>query len=167
MKYLIPTIGNLLLNKDVDVIGHQCNCQNTMGSGIAKSIKEMYPEAWNSDVTAAKQKSNTLGNFSLARINSWTAAKHGVKVKFISNLYGQNLYGKGARQTNYEAIYAALEGMANALTSNALNQFDPNFTVGFPYKMASDRGGARWEIIHEMIAVAFENYPGDVLIFKL
>jgi O-acetyl-ADP-ribose deacetylase (regulator of RNase III) len=167
MKYLIPTVGNLLLNKDVDVIGHQCNCQNTMGSGIARSIKEMYPEAWDSDVTATKVKINTLGNFSLAHINASTSAKYGTKIKFIFNLYGQNIYGKGLRQTDYEAIYSALEGMASALILNKLNQFDPNYTVGFPFKMASDRGGARWEIIQQMISVAFENYPGNVVICKL
>ena len=33
MKKLIYKEGNLLLAKDVAVIGHQANCQNTFGSG--------------------------------------------------------------------------------------------------------------------------------------
>ena len=45
MKKLIYKEGNLLLAKNVDVVFQSCNCQNTFGSGIARSIKEMYPEA--------------------------------------------------------------------------------------------------------------------------
>lgn len=162
MKTLKYVTGNLLLSKDVDIIGHQCNCQNTMGSGIARSIREMYPEAWQADIDAASLGKNTLGAISLATITSKTSAKHGTKIKFIFNLYGQNLYGKGMRQTDYEAIYSALELMADTLISSAL--LGP---VGFPYKMSSDRAGASWDIISRMIEVAFAEYPGDVLIYKL
>jgi hypothetical protein len=137
-----------------------------MGSGIARSIREMYPEAWASDVMATKLKTNTLGNFSFAHINASTAAKHGTKIKYIFNLYGQDLYGKGLRQTNYEAIYSALEGMADTLITNKLNHFDPNYTVGFPYKMGSDRGGGDFRIITRLIEVAFEDYTGNVIICK-
>ena len=164
MKEFGHAVGNLLLNKDVDIIGHQCNCQNTFGSGIARSIREMYPEAYAADTRAHSLRQNTLGSLSFARIRPETSAKHGTKIKFIFNLYGQNLFGRDSRQTDYEAIYSALELMANDITKNPL--FDSNFTVGFPYKMASDRGGARWEIIENMIGVAFENYPGNVIIVK-
>jgi O-acetyl-ADP-ribose deacetylase (regulator of RNase III) len=42
--------GNLLDAFDkgeVNVIGHIVNCQGVMGSGIAKSIKERYPQVFN------------------------------------------------------------------------------------------------------------------------
>lgn len=32
-----------------DIIVHGCNCQNTMGSGIAKEIRERYPEVYAED----------------------------------------------------------------------------------------------------------------------
>jgi O-acetyl-ADP-ribose deacetylase (regulator of RNase III) len=164
MKTLKYVTGNLLLSKDVDVIGHQCNCQNTMGSGIARSIKEMYPEAWQADVEANLLGENTLGNLSVADIAPETSKKHGTKIKFIFNLYGQNLYGKGNRQTDYEAIYSALEGMAASL---AFPGTEPRPVVGFPYLMSSFRAGGNWDIISRMIEVAFDTFPGDVLIYKL
>ena len=65
MKKLIYKEGNLLLAKDVEVIGHQANCQNTFGSGIARTIREMYPDAYKADCDAAIEKVNTLGRFSI------------------------------------------------------------------------------------------------------
>jgi O-acetyl-ADP-ribose deacetylase (regulator of RNase III) len=167
MKELKYVVGDLLRNNNLDVIAQQCNCQNTFGSGIARSIREMYPEAWLADVRAKTCDENYLGNFSYDRVAPETSRKHGTKIKFIFNLYGQNLYGKGMRQTNYEAIYTALERMADALMTTDAFSLDRSLTVGFPYKMSSDRAGADWRIIERMIEVAFGEYLGDVKIYKL
>ena len=78
MKTLIRRDGNLLLADDVIAIGHQANCQNTFGSGIARSIREMYPEAYAADTAAAIRKINILGNFSYTKIEpTW----------FINSIY--------------------------------------------------------------------------------
>ena len=81
----------------------------------------MYPDAYAVDTLCASKKSNTLGNFSMAYIPVEQYNKHGTQIKKIFNLYGQNLYGKGARQTNYDALYNALEGMSKYLTENDMN----------------------------------------------
>ncbi len=164
MKPLIYKEGNLLIAKDVDVIGHQANCQNTFGSGIARAIKDLFPEAYEADCVASKNSTNKLGELSFAKIepNSYNPP-----AKYIFNLYGQNLYGKGLRQTNYEALYSALEKMRFAI------QTDPQFwdmreaTVGFPYQMGSFRGGGSWDVVSRLIEVAFNGYEGDVIIYKL
>ena len=39
---------------DFDVIIHGCNCQNTMGAGIAKSIKQQFPAAYADDLATEK-----------------------------------------------------------------------------------------------------------------
>lgn len=171
MKKLTYKEGNLLLAKDVEVVGHQANCQNTFSSGIARSIREMYPEAYHVDSMCALRKGNTLGNFSAARINEDTRKKHGTNISVIFNLYGQDLYGKGVRQTNYEALYSALEGMVKALAPTEQDKqmfdFDRSPTVGFPYLMGSFRGGGSWDVVSRLIEVAFEKYAGDVVIYKL
>ena len=165
MKKLIYREGNLLLAKDVVVIGHQANCQNTFGSGIARSICEMYPDAYAVDTLCASKKSNTLGNFSMAYIPVEQYNKHGTQIKKIFNLYGQNLYGKGARQTNYDALYNALEGMSKYLTENDMNLPVPS--VGFPFQMGSFRGGGNWDIVSRLIEVAFDDYANDVIVYRL
>ena len=165
MKKLIYREGNLLLAKDVAVIGHQANCQNTFGSGIARSIREMYPDAYAVDTLCASKKSNTLGNFSMAYIPQEQYNKHGTQIKKIFNLYGQNLFGKGTRQTNYDALYSALEGMAHDLVENDMDLPVPS--VGFPFQMGSFRGGGNWDIVSRLIEVAFDDYPSDVIIYRL
>lgn len=174
MKKLTYKEGNLLLAKDIEVIGHQANCQNTFGSGIARSIREMYPNAYEADTNAAQQQLNKLGKCSFARViddNSFDP-------KWVFNLYGQNLYGRGTRQTNYDALYSAMEEMRNIIENNRefemplydsetryhLNSV-PN--IGFPYQMGSFRGGGSWDIVSRLIEVAFDNYAGDVLIYRL
>jgi O-acetyl-ADP-ribose deacetylase (regulator of RNase III) len=162
MKKLIYKEGNLLLAKDVEVISHQANCQNTFGSGIARTIREMYPAAYEADCSAARAKVNTLGRFSVGYI---PADNNPSSISRIYNLYGQNLFGKGTRQTNYDALYSALEGMANDLMENDMDLPAPS--VGFPYQMGSFRGGGSFDIVSRLIEVAFDDYPNDVIVYRL
>jgi O-acetyl-ADP-ribose deacetylase (regulator of RNase III) len=162
MKKLIYKEGNLLLSKDVVVIGHQANCQNTFGSGIARTIREMYPIAYEADCSATRAKVNTLGRFSVGYI---PADNNVSSISRIYNLYGQNLYGKGTRQTNYDALYSALEGMAHDLIENDMDLPVPS--VGFPFQMGSFRGGGNWDIVSRLIEVAFDDYANDVMIYRL
>ena len=157
MKKLIHKTGNLLTATDVEVIGHQANTQNTFGAGIAKSIKEMYPKAYHADTMAYKDGKATLGSFSFCHLDG--------QLKKVFNLYGQTLYGKGKRQTNYNGLYDALEGMKNYLVDNDMDLPVP--VVGFPYLMGCGLGGGDWRIVERLIEVAFHNYEADVIIYKL
>lgn len=140
-----------LQNGDVECLLHCCNCQNNFGSGIAKQIKEVFPDAWMEDCDAARKGSNTLGSI--------VASESGV-----INLYGQEYYGyfgeyykKHKRQGNYLAI-------ANGL--KLFRDYVSYKSVAIPYKFASDRAGCDWDIILEFI----EYYLGekfDVYIYKL
>jgi hypothetical protein len=126
----------------------------------------MYPEAYEADTAAAKEKLNILGSFSYANISETASHKHGTNIVRIYNLYGQTLCGRGARQVNYEALYSALEGAANSLrTIKRENNLAP--IVGLPYRIGSDRAGGSWEIVSRLIEVAFDGYEADVLILKL
>lgn len=162
MKKLIYREGNLLTSREIGCCAHQANCQNTFGSGIARTIREMYPDAYKADCDAAIAKVNTLGNFSMAYIPEEQSKKHNTQIKKIFNLYGQNLYGRSTRQTNYDALYSALEGMANDLNHTLKVP-----TVGFPYQMGSFRGGGSWDVVSRLIEVAFDDYPSDVIIYRL
>lgn len=56
-----------------DIIVHGCNCQNTMGSGIAKQIKDNFPDAFVADTTYDKalkdNRYQKLGNYTLSTFN--------------------------------------------------------------------------------------------------
>jgi O-acetyl-ADP-ribose deacetylase (regulator of RNase III) len=175
MKKLIYRDGNLLTDKIVEVIGQQCNCQNTFGSGIARSIREMYPEAYQADCVAAAKKENTLGNFSWAHVGNLSRTNNGTNIQYIYNLYGQNLGTRdkkvGDRMTNYEALYSAFAGMAKRLGNDPFAEayghwhYEP--TVGFPFLIGCALGGGNWDVVSRLIEVAFDGYGGDVHIIRL
>jgi O-acetyl-ADP-ribose deacetylase (regulator of RNase III) len=59
---------DLALNGKFDVIIHGCNCQCTMGAGIAKQIKIYFPEAYQADLETIKGDRSKLGTISQATI---------------------------------------------------------------------------------------------------
>jgi O-acetyl-ADP-ribose deacetylase (regulator of RNase III) len=63
--------GDLLrfaLDGRFDVIVHGCNCQCAMGKGIALSIKQQFPEAYEADLRTAKGDRAKLGTVSTAEV---------------------------------------------------------------------------------------------------
>ena len=49
----------------INNIAHSCNCQNVMGGGIAKQIKERYPQAYEADTEFYNSEYDKNGQFIL------------------------------------------------------------------------------------------------------
>lgn len=147
--------GNLL-DSTADIIAHQTNCQGSMGSGVAKAIKEKYPRVYEQYRKAYEKGLLKLGMCQVVKTNP-----NGGDNRLVANLCGQDTYGYGERQTNYEGIYVALEKLANYCKENNLS------SVAFPWKMSSDRGGADWMVICAMIEAAFKDLDITIEYWKL
>jgi len=50
---------------EFDIIVQGCNCWNAMGSGIAKSIREQFPDAWLADQETLAGDRNKLGCYTI------------------------------------------------------------------------------------------------------
>ncbi len=137
-------LGENLLDSDCDVIIHCCNCFNTMGAGIAKSIAEKYPEAKAADQKTIKGDKGKLGNFSYAESNG----------KLIINLYAQYNYGRDKRYVNYEAMINALYKVKQFLETKEDHK---NLKIG-TYKMGCRLAGGNWEIVKPILDEVFRNY---------
>ncbi len=136
-------VGNLLKQNDLDAFIHSANCQCTMGSGIAKEIRETYPEVYEADLKTKKGDSSKLGTFSFAK------TKDG---KIGYNLYGQDKYGYDKKcYTDYNAVKEGLIKIKNHLKEYS----SCKIKVGIPYKMCSTRGGASWDKIYQIIKDVF------------
>lgn len=138
--------GDLLKMQDefgLKAICHQVNCQGVMGAGIAKQIRNKYPEVY-TEYTAecakhtAKYHQNTaelLGAIQVVRVGEG---------KYVCNLFAQDRYGKdGRRYTSYDAFWICLNRIANL--------FQEGDKIGFPYGISCGLGGANWNIIEAMI----------------
>lgn len=125
--------GNLLDLAEAgefDVIVHGCNCQNIMGSGIAKEIRERYPVAWMKDQKSKAGDPNKLGAF------SWVKTKPGF---IIVNAY-----------TQYHYLPRGLDHFSYTGFENILEQLEMKFPTGnfgFPYIGMGLAGGDKNKII--------------------
>lgn len=136
MLYVKGDLIQALKQGSIQCIAQQCNCFNTMGSGVALAIKNAFPEAYEADCKTEKGDKRKLGGFTMA------ATVHG----YIFNLYGQYNYGKDGNQyTNYEALRGALRNMAFKLKSIGFTG-----TIGLP-KIGAGTGGGDWETISQII----------------
>lgn len=151
-----PNKGNLIRMLDKGFLNgavHQANCQNTMGSGIAKQLRDMWPEVYEADTRAAKAGINTLGNFSLAEV---------IKDRFVFNMYGQEFFGADKRYTDYEAFEKGMEAIKNWLEGTQVG----SFRLGIPQKIGCDRAGGEWDVCEEIIVKVFDKSRIEVHIVE-
>lgn len=100
--------GNLLeMAKEgkFDVIVHGCNSFHTMGAGIAKYIKQDFPEAYAADKATGYGDKNKIGTFSEAQIE-----RNGNKF-VILNAYTQYKYGGGVDNFEYDSFPELLQSI--------------------------------------------------------
>jgi O-acetyl-ADP-ribose deacetylase (regulator of RNase III) len=136
--------------EDIGVIAHQCNCFNTMNSGVAKAIRLAFPEAYSADCETERGDVNKLGNYSFAKNN------YGL----IFNLYGQYNYGRdGSHYTQLASLEEALENMAIHLTDIGYKG-----KVGIP-KLGCGLGGASWDQVSKIVARALDNF--EVIVYSI
>jgi O-acetyl-ADP-ribose deacetylase (regulator of RNase III) len=134
------TKGNLLDLAEAgkfDVVVQGCNCFNTMGGGIAREIRERYPQA--ADVDAATTKGDYL------KLGNWTTAPSSNRLAdfkfYIVNAYTQ--YNMSTGQDVFE--YTAFQLILQKLT----HQFG-EYKIGLPYIGMGLAGGDK-DIIIPMI----------------
>lgn len=149
-------IGNLL-DSNCDYICQQVNCQGAMNSGIAKQIRERWPEVYEkyrreydrcleNDINPGRQ----LGKIDMVRVND--------EKQCVINIYSQRKYGyDGKRYTSYDAFANALELIKAHTLSGA--------SIGFPHGIGCGLGGGNWEVISALIdEILGDDY--DVYIYK-
>lgn len=153
MNFIIEHKGDLL-KSDCNIIMHQCNTMRTMGTGIAKQIKQQYPEAYRADVRfmMGLPPQSKLGNF------SWAQAEDG---RFIVNLYGQLRYGRERRHTDYPALQSALQQAFAWIRNNFTNPI-----VGLPKGMGCNNAGGDWQTVYDIIETVAKIYQVQVHIYE-
>lgn len=101
MNVVTGDLLRLALDGRFDVIVHGCNCQCTMGKGIALAIKQQFPEAYEADLRTPKDDRAKLGTISTARIDR--AAAHFTVVNAYTQFHWR---GQGVL-ADYDAIRSA------------------------------------------------------------
>lgn len=137
--------GDIFKSK-ADAILHQVNCKGSMGSGIAKQVRELYPNVYNcykAKCNEYKEDSSLLlGSIQICYKENYIV--NDIKdSQMIVNMFAQDKYGYGdKRYTNYNALKRCLQAVNKQLTGKS---------VAIPYLMSCCRGGGDWNIVSNMI----------------
>lgn len=137
------------------VVCHQVNCMGVMGAGLAKQIRNRFPDAFRIYKSQCNSWSHCpSGNLGNAQFyNASEDAGY-----YIANIFGQTAYGTGRRQTDYGALREGLGRVADAF---------PQATIRIPYKMGCGLGGGDWDIVLDIIQDTLVSKGIDVEIWKL
>jgi O-acetyl-ADP-ribose deacetylase (regulator of RNase III) len=168
---MITTINKDILTVDKGVIVHSVNCIGAVG-GLAGAIARKWPK--NLQKYREHVQSQELAIMLLGSVFEVNVA-HNV---IVANLFGQNIVGTRARQTEYSALIAGFKRIAST-------HFEGNDkeTVDFgrfgledakivlndiyiPYKIGCGLGGADWNIVEEIINKIFDSSHFNVYICK-
>lgn len=139
------TKGNLLDLAEAgefDVVVQGCNCFNTMGGGIAREIRERYPDVAEVDALTTRGDYNKLGNYTKGIVN--VDDSHAF---VIINAYTQFEMSKGEDVFEYVAFGLILQ---------KLERLYGNYSIGLPY-IGMGLAGGKKEVIMPMIEYFAQN----------
>ena len=150
---MIKYIHGSLLDSDCTCICHQVNCQGKMNSGVAKFIREKWPNVYDEYIQNYLEVydliSCAIGKTGAAEATAKALLKNVQLIpindnQFVVNMFAQENYGyDGERYTSYDAFYDCLLSLREMTSATT--------TYAFPRKIGSDRGGANWNVIRTMI----------------
>jgi len=151
MKEVEGNLITLAYENKFDLILQGCNCFCTMGSGLAKEIREKIPVAYEADLKTIKGDINKLGNFTFA--DEFDDSGFGFRV---INVYSQYYYDARLKPLDYEALTLALR---------KLNHLYRGKSIGVPLIGAGLAGGD-WDRIKKIIEVELEDMDVTIVHFK-
>lgn len=144
MKIIKGDLIKLALAGEFEVIVHGCNCFCTMGAGIAKTIKQKFPTAYQADLATAKGEKSKLGKISHATIELPTG-----KLIVVNGYTQYHWKGYGVK-ANYTAIRQVFKTIKDNFSG---------LRIGYP-ALGAGLARSNWAIIAQIIEeeLAGENH---------
>lgn len=146
MEIIKGDLIKLAATGEVNVILHSCNTRNRFGAGIAKQIRQAFPQAYIADCQAAQIGLNQLGLISQAVISLPLnkASKTAGKVLTVVNMYTQDSYS-----TSKSKVYVDYLAFAKCLSLVKLHHSTAR--IGIPSGISSGLANGNKQQIHEII----------------
>lgn len=129
-----------LKNKEIEVLVHGCNCFCTMGKGVAKIIKEKYPEVYKADCNTNYGDFNKLGTIDTV---------YCIDGSIIINAYTQYKYCSHKPMLDYDALRLCLRKINQ-------NYILKTRKIGLP-KIGCGLAGGEWDLVKLIIEEELPN----------
>jgi O-acetyl-ADP-ribose deacetylase (regulator of RNase III) len=143
--------GDLFDNeRAAQAFAHGCNCQGSMGAGIAKSFRSRYPEMYEEYRRRCKAEPR---QFNLGDCWLWKADGQ----PWVFNLGTQERYWRS--RASYEAIGTALRAMRTQADAEGVTRIAmPRIGVGY--------GGLSWKKVKATVEAVFEDWDGTLVVYE-
>lgn len=156
----IKYIKGSLLDTDAKIIVHGCNCQGVMGSGVAKQIKEKYPQAYNAYKNYEESVGLKLGYVIPAFCTGG---------RWVLNCLTQEYYGRNVNKVyvDYNAISRCFREVASLC--NYFIGFNKSYKynlIAMP-KIGCGLANGDWNIVSKIIEEELCDKGFEVLVYEL
>lgn len=146
-----------ILDVNHGIICQQVNCRGVMGAGLARKMRNKWPQVYSVYRQHYEEGKLRVGNMHLVPINMGAYGKF----MLVANLCGQDGYGRDKRYTDYIGLRKALLKLRewrivhHEFTGDAL-------PIYFPHGMSSTLAGGDWYLVRKIIEDVFP----DAIIVK-
>jgi O-acetyl-ADP-ribose deacetylase (regulator of RNase III) len=152
---MITKVGDIF-SVERGIIAHGCNCQGVMGSGVARKVRDLYPEAYERYLKAYDAYQDQYGD------TPPTGGVQLVKVSpdlFIANCLTQKNYGRSsARFVSYDAVDMCFSILAE-------NAAEYNLPVHFPL-IGGGLGNGDPDVLKRIFEVWFPDDSGTLWLLE-
>jgi O-acetyl-ADP-ribose deacetylase (regulator of RNase III) len=143
--------GDLFANRfGARALAHGCNCQGSMGAGVATGFRDRYPEMFADYRRRCKAEPR---EFNLGDAFLWRADEQ----PWVFNLGTQE--GVWRARASYEAIEAALKSMRQQADREGIT------TIAVP-RIGAGYGGLSWKKVRAVIEKVFADWPGTLYVYE-
>jgi O-acetyl-ADP-ribose deacetylase (regulator of RNase III) len=143
--------GDLFANHyEAQAFAHGCNCQGSMGAGIAVGFRERYPAMYEAYRALCKAEPRL---FNLGDCWLWKADDP----PWVFNLGTQE--GTWRARASYEAIETALTQMRLQADAHGLTR------IAIP-RIGTGYGGLSWRKVRAIIEHVFTDWPGTLIVYE-
>ena len=142
---MIITHGDVL-NTDIRIIAHQVNCKGVMGGGLAKQIKDTYPQIYEYYKGSIQDyKDCNYGESPLGTVAPYYVSGH-----VIWNVFGQEDYGTDKCYTDYDAVKRAFTNEIENWRCSEHCNWENQIPIAIPCYFGCGLGGGDWTIMKKV-----------------
>lgn len=144
-----------------DMIIHQTNCEGRMGGGVAKSIKEKFPQVYVAYLEFLAQKRFNGENNLLGQVLE-TNVRIGDNILKFVDVFAQNSCSENTspyrdgRFTSYDALHDGLLYVRDYVVERLYEKRCRPIKVWMPAKIGCAKGGANFDVVTAIIKSVFD-----------
>jgi O-acetyl-ADP-ribose deacetylase (regulator of RNase III) len=151
----ISYVDGNVFDSDADVIAHGVNCMGAFGAGVAKQIRNRYPEVYRAYITKHTFEGWKLGDCQIVTLED--------NSRQVANLATQFGYGYKRGQkvlVSYDALRYSIRSLFKYCANNNLSLAMPQIGAGL--------AGGDWNTIKGILEEEARAYPNlDVTVYSL